>query len=100
MDEFQYEVPDELIETVAVFPVKDINCADSDKEAKELAKKYVDPEGRLLSNPHRVGNNYEVYYCVVGELGNLSLNKAGEYLKMPMKFSASYDIGQNLSQTH
>jgi hypothetical protein len=99
-DEFQYEVPDELIELVATFEIKIKDDEDSDKEAKEEAKAYVDPDGRLLSNPHRVGNHYEVYYCQVGELGNLSLNKAGEFLNMPLPFGATYDIGLNLAETH
>ena len=99
-DEFQYEVPDELIETVASFPIEHINDDDCAKATKKLAAAYEDPHGRLLSNPQRVGNNYEVYYCQVGELGNLSLKKAGEYLKMPLPFSASYDIGLNLADTH
>ncbi|MDB4311854.1 DNA polymerase [bacterium] len=104
-DEFQYEVPDGLIETVAVYDIKPpSDDKDEVKEYMEELKEHIakqeDPEGRLLSNPARIGNKFIVYYSRVGELGNESLARAGRFLKMPMPFSASYDIGNNLAETH
>lgn len=85
-DEYQYEVPEELIETYT-FETKD--------EAEQFSL-----DNKLLSNVKKVGEKYVRYYSIVGELGNMSLQKAGKYLKMPLPFRADYDIGDNLAETH
>ena len=85
-DEYQYEVPDELIEEYWF-------------DTKEEAEKFV-LEGRKLSNIKEVKGRFVRYYSIVGELGDLSLKKAGQMLNMPVEFCADYDIGYNLAETH
>ena len=85
-DEYQYEIPDHDIETF-VFDTKE--------EALEFT--YDD---KLLSNIKEKDGQWERYYSRIGELGNLSLKMAGEYLNMPLPFRADYDIGINLAETH
>lgn len=84
-DEFQYEVPDDLIQTL-VF--------DTEEEAKEY------DDGRYLSNTQAIDGKFYKYYSIIGDLGNQSLRKAGEYFRMPLPFSAGYDIGDNFAETH
>ena len=85
-DEFQYEVPDELI---------DVYTFETEEEAKNFSV-----EGKLLSSVKKVEGKFIRYYCIIGDLGNKSLQMAGEYLNMPVEFRADYDIGINFSETH
>lgn len=85
-DEYQYEVPDELIETYTF---------DTEEEAKEFSI-----GGKLLSNVGHVGDKFVRYYSRVGVLGDWSLTQAGKYFKLPLPFNAAYDIGDNLAETH
>lgn len=84
-DEFQYEVPEELIEVFTF-------------DTKEEAEAYDD--GRYLSNVREVDGKFERCYSIVGDLGNQSLMKAGKYFRMPLPFNAAYDVGNNLAETH
>lgn len=85
-DEYQYLVNDQLI-TKYQFG--------SEEEAKGFSL-----DGKILSNPRQVGNTWEVYHSIVGELGVKSIRKAGEYYKSPLIIDAAYDVGNNLAETH
>ena len=86
-DEYQYEVREDLIETYT-FP--------TESEANEFTL-----EDKLLSNTRKIAEGkWERYYCIVGELGDMSLRKAGKFFDLPLEFSAAYDIGNNLAETH
>ncbi len=85
-DEYQYQVHKSLV---------DVYEFDTEEECKEFSIK-----GKLLSNPKQKDGKWYRYYSIVGELGNRSLTKAGEYLKMPVTFTAAYDVGSNLAETH
>lgn len=84
-DEYQYEVPDHLIEE---------KIFDTEEEAKAWE------DGRLWSNVREIDGKYYRWYCIVGELGDKSLQRAGEFYNMRMAFRAAYDIGDNLAETH
>ena len=85
-DEYQYEVPNDLIETYSF-------------ETKEEAEAFS-IEGKLLSNVAKVDEKFVRYYSRVGVLGDWSLQQAGKYFKLPLPFNAAYDIGNNLAETH
>lgn len=86
-DEYQYEVKEDLIETYTF---------STEQEANDFSLK-----DKLLSNPKKISDNkWERYYCIVGELGDISLREAGKHYKLPLEFSAAYDIGKNLAETH
>lgn len=85
-DEYQYEIPKKSL---------GFKKFESKEEAKEWGG-----DGRLWSNVKEVDGTYYRFYSRVGELGNLSLERAGKYLKMNMPFSAAYDVGNNLAETH
>jgi hypothetical protein len=86
-DEYQYEVSEDLIDTYTF-------------HTKEEAESFTLPD-KLLSNPREISEGkWERYYCIVGELGDMSLRKAGKFFDLPLEFSAAYDIGNNLAETH
>lgn len=86
-DEYQYEVCKSLV-TEYVFDTK--------KECVDFQRK----DGKLLSNPKERDGKWYRYYSLIGDLGNKSLNMAGKFLNMPVKFEAAYDVGYNLAETH
>ena len=86
-DEYQYEVPKKLVKARKF-------------KTEEEANNFVDTDGKLWSNVKEIDGVYYRFYSRVGELGNISLQKAGEHFKMPLPFSAAYDIGKNFAETH
>lgn len=86
-DEYQYQVHKSLV-TEYIFDTEE-ECVAFERE-----------DGKLLSNPKKRGDKWYRYYSIVGELGNKSLNMAGKFLNMPVKFEAAYDVGFNLAETH
>lgn len=86
-DEYQYEVCKSLV-TEYVFDTKE-ECVDFQRK-----------DGKLLSNPKEIDGKWYRYYSLIGDLGNKSLNMAGKFLNMPVKFEAAYDVGYNLAETH
>lgn len=86
MDEYQYLVNNQLLSEYKF---------GSEEEANEF-----ELDGKILSNPHKIGGDWVSHYSIVGELGVKSIRKAGEYYNSPLCIDAAYDVGNNLAETH
>lgn len=86
MDEAQFDTCKSLID------VYEFDCEDD-------CKKFS-VEGKLLSDPYKLGNKWVRHYSKVGELASQSASKAAKYYNLNVDLAADYIVGDNWKVCH
>jgi hypothetical protein len=69
-------------------------------ESEEECKKFVDPEGKVWSDPVHSDAGWFRGYCLAGELATEAVREAGEYYRLNVELSAGYMLGVDWASCH
>lgn len=86
LDEAQFDVCRSLI---------DVYEFDTEDECKNFSI-----EGKLLSDPYKLGDKWVRHYSRVGELASQSASKAAKYYNLNVDLAADYIVGDNWKVCH
>ena len=85
-DEAQFDVCESLV---------DVYKFDTEEDCENFSV-----EGKLLSDPYRVGDKWVRHYSVVGELASVCAGKAAQYYNLNVDLAADYIVGENWKVCH
>jgi hypothetical protein len=68
--------------------------------SEEECKAFVDPEGKVWSDPVHNDKGWFRGYIRAGELATIAVQQAGEHFKLNVDLSAGYMLGTNWATCH